>query len=80
MTPAPSGNKKKNHKKPIVVNDELPFLSEPDSILPEDDIPLVQTDGGTSEGEGLSDALTSSMSDFILPEGKPYVLHVEGRC
>jgi hypothetical protein len=80
MTPAPSGNKPKKHKKPIVVDDELPFVSEPDSTLPSDDISQFQSepDIGTSDGEGLSDAVTSNMSDFVHPEGKPYVLRVEG--
>lgn len=63
----------------MVIDDGLPVLSAPDSVLPEDDIPLVQTDGGTSEGEALSDAPTSVMSDFTLPEGKSYVLYVEGQ-
>jgi hypothetical protein len=82
--PAPPCNKPKKHKKPVVVDDELPFVSEPDtSIFPSDpDTSQFQSepDIGTSDGEGLSDGPTSNMSDGHYPEGKPYVLHVEAKC
>ena len=80
MTPAPPGKKPKKNKTPIVVEDELSFISQPDFIYPSDDTSLLQSDAdlGTSEGEGLSDGPASTLSDFVHPEGKPYALHTEG--
>ena len=39
-----------------------------------------EPDTGASDGEGLGDVPTSSMSGGLQLEGKPYMLHVKAGC